>query len=547
MSGFEIAGLVLGALPLVISALEHYEGGLGTYRAFVKWGDELQKARRELLNQHTSYEMTLMYILQDVVSDTDLAEMMCDAESDLRRSEDIAMGLTRKLGIAYKPYMLALREMEDVMNTLALHLDIDKAKRETTRNELESIILANRPATLPNHGAPKFHFNRRVKFTMKRREVMRLLERLQGCNARMDTFTEKAEKLEEPSKGGWKSTLSMPIQQIQEYAISLHQVLSRAWSCSTHHSHCANLMLEHRMPIHADRMVQRRNKSPRKDQGSIQSRVAFTVTPPARADTTEDLAKLEVIKDLCSVIHKHQDSSCFGLCLDLQGMLRGIYPGTKQNPSAAGDLITLEELLMSPKCKQWGSLTDEDRYTLAVTIASSFLQLHKMPWLGERWSERDIVFFEMMDNRKHVVDVRRPFVTQTYMKSPQNTSAPTATIYNTTPSTSHDVSTNLLSLVRILLSIRFNNRIEELRQSSDTGPNAVRNEARDLQTLKRWVTQEKGNLSWAFKDAVSYCMRCFADPTADLEDPDFRHGVIDNVVAPLLEELTYLRDGPPKA
>ncbi|RYO79131.1 hypothetical protein DL762_008325 [Monosporascus cannonballus] len=487
MSGFEIAGLVLGALPLVISALEHYEGGLGTYRAFVKWGDELQKARRELLNQHTSYEMTLMYILQDVVSDTDLAEMMCDAESDLRRSEDIAMGLTRKLGIAYKPYMLALREMEDVMNTLALHLDIDKAKRETTRNELESIILANRPATLPNHGAPKFHFNRRVKFTMKRREVMRLLERLQGCNARMDTFTEKAEKLEGPTE---------------------------------------------------DVSKVRRNQ---------QSRVAFTVTPPARADTTEDLAKLEVIKDLCSVIHKHQDSSCFGLCLDLQGMLRGIYPGTKQNPSAAGDLITLEELLMSPKCKQWGSLTDEDRYTLAVTIASSFLQLHKMPWLGERWSERDIVFFEMMDNRKHVVDVRRPFVTQTYMKSPQNTSAPTATIYNTTPSTSHDASTNLLSLVRILLSIRFNNRIEELRQSSDTGPNAVRNEARDLQTLKRWVTQEKGNLSWAFKDAVSYCMRCFADPTADLEDPDFRHGVIDNVVAPLLEELTYLRDGPPKA
>ncbi|RYP13602.1 hypothetical protein DL765_006803 [Monosporascus sp. GIB2] len=528
MSGFEIAGLVLGALPLVISALEHYEDGLGTYRAFVKWGDELQKARRELLNQHTSYEMTLMYILQDVVSDTDLAEMMCDAESELWRSEDITMGLTRKLGIAYKPYMLALREMEDVMNTLALHLDIDKAKR-STRNELESIVLANRPATSPNHGAPKFHFNRRVKFTMKRREVIRLLERLQACNARMDTFTEKAEKLEEPNKSGWKSTLSMPIQQIQEYAISLHQVLSRAWSCSTHHSHCANLMLEHRM--HGAAPKYESLKGPRLE---------------TRADTTEDLAKLEVIKDLCSVIHKHQNSSCFGLCLDLQGMLRGIYQGTKQNSSAAGDLITLEELLTSPKCKQWGQLTDEDRYTLAVTIASSFLQLHKTPWLGERWSERDIVFLEKMDDRRHVVDVRRPFVTQTYMKSLQNTSTPTATIYSTTPSTSHDASTNLLSLARILLSIRFNNRIEELRQSSDTGPNAVRNEASDLQTLKRWVTQEKGNLSWAFKDAVSYCMRCFADPTADLEDPDFRHGVIDNVVAPLLEELTYLRDGPPK-
>ena len=48
MSGIEIAGLVLGALPLVISALEHYEGALDSTYAFFRWRGELSVAIRKL-------------------------------------------------------------------------------------------------------------------------------------------------------------------------------------------------------------------------------------------------------------------------------------------------------------------------------------------------------------------------------------------------------------------------------------------------------------------------------------------------------------------
>jgi hypothetical protein len=84
---------------------------------------------------------------------------------------------------------------------------------------------------------------------MKRRDVARLLERLQVCNERLDEYLQRAEKLDEgpATKPGWKSTFSLTLPQIQEYANSLHCVLSRAWACSAHASHCANLLLEHRM------------------------------------------------------------------------------------------------------------------------------------------------------------------------------------------------------------------------------------------------------------------------------------------------------------
>lgn len=48
MSGVEIAGLVLGAIPLVIAALEHYEDALDPTIAFLMWNRELSAAIQNL-------------------------------------------------------------------------------------------------------------------------------------------------------------------------------------------------------------------------------------------------------------------------------------------------------------------------------------------------------------------------------------------------------------------------------------------------------------------------------------------------------------------
>lgn len=79
MSGIEVAGLVLGTLPLIISALEHYEGNHDRAWIFFKWKDELYKALREA-----------------------------------------------KLGKAYKVYVYTIQEMQEHMRTLSNHLDIDR-------------------------------------------------------------------------------------------------------------------------------------------------------------------------------------------------------------------------------------------------------------------------------------------------------------------------------------------------------------------------------------------------------------------------------------
>ena len=126
MSGFKIAGLVLGALPLVISALEHYDSSLDPVKAFFQWRDILEKAIRELWVQHTSFEMTLRNLLVDLTSEAELDELLSQPESPLWQSPTLNRDLRDRLGAAYDVYNYTIEQIGDHVRTLARHLDIDR-------------------------------------------------------------------------------------------------------------------------------------------------------------------------------------------------------------------------------------------------------------------------------------------------------------------------------------------------------------------------------------------------------------------------------------
>ncbi|CAM1509046.1 Fc.00g027850.m01.CDS01 [Cosmosporella sp. VM-42] len=575
MSGFEIAGLVLGALPLLISAIEHYDSTLDRLTAFFKWEDELKKFLRELWVQYTSLEMTLRGLLKEVASPVEAEEMMLDFRHDLWSSRELAESLEDKLKAAYGVYVYTIKEMESYMVILANHLDIDR--QGGTSNELEAIILANPPLPSSIRQPHKFEFQRRVKLTMKRKGIRRLLASIKSCNERLDQFIEKAEKYEQPAPqtSSWKSSLSLSLQQIQEYAISLHQALSSAWSCSVHAPHDVLLLLEHRM-------VRQKQKKLRAAQGEDEpacftmsfrspstprnwhlaefriierplstTRVRFQIPTAANATPSpigalgpSNMTQLGVVNDLCSIFcNQPHPIPCFGFGLEHQGTIRGTYQAVKAPVGFAETSVSLENVLLSvPKTKRWQPLTVEDRYILATTLASSFLQLHTTPWLSGYWCKQDIVFSELLDGASHLIDIRKPFILKAYeCKGKGSLGSGSGT--NTSTWSIQSDKINVLTLAKVLLEINGSDRIEHLRQDEPVGKNGEPNFATDLQTLNQWIRQEKGNLSFAYRDAVACCMKCSVDPNFSLRDPMCRQSMVDGVVVPLLKELHYWQDG----
>lgn len=126
MSGFEVAGLVLGALPLIISAIEHYDASLDRAKAFHRYEEELENAMSELWLEHSYYEMTLQLLLKDVVSGSELQGMFAETGSPLWKSKDLAEELELKLGSGYKGYLYLVKKIEQQMKSLSQALNIDR-------------------------------------------------------------------------------------------------------------------------------------------------------------------------------------------------------------------------------------------------------------------------------------------------------------------------------------------------------------------------------------------------------------------------------------
>lgn len=243
-TGIEVAGLVLGAIPLVLSALENYENFLDPTKSFFKYQGELSRATRQLANCYTSYEQSIQILLTPIADPQELQDMMENTGSELWKDNEIDEALQKRLGTSYRACIRTVREIEGAMMSIAKHLNIEGADK-VTQEGLEAIIAAHPPEILQGE-LTKFEFRKRVKFTMKRQKIKNLFDDLTKSIGQLDTYLEKAEKLEEPHKADRKSKFASPLRLMQQNAARLYDVLSRTW-CSGHSTHSAGLLLEQRL------------------------------------------------------------------------------------------------------------------------------------------------------------------------------------------------------------------------------------------------------------------------------------------------------------
>lgn len=125
----EIAGLVLAVVPLLISALEHYEDAIAPSVAFLRWRQQLPKVIRDLYMGHTSYEQNIRLLLDQSTSKEQLSEMVSDPNCVHWKSEDLVDALQDRLGTAYEPCMSTINEIAGIMTDIAKCLNIEGADK----------------------------------------------------------------------------------------------------------------------------------------------------------------------------------------------------------------------------------------------------------------------------------------------------------------------------------------------------------------------------------------------------------------------------------
>jgi hypothetical protein len=245
---------------------------------------------------------------------------------------------------------------------------------------------------------------------------------------------------------------------------------------------------------------------------------------------------LQPIQDLCtaiSTLQLPQRDVCFELLATELAMQKyGIHIYPEKHPPCnpgAWSVSSLRAVLQDVK------FTRHDRLRVAVTLASSVLQLHETPWLEENWSKDNIFFIQRSEQTLY----NQPFVSQSFDPSGESSSTPlpimmTRIIRNQT----------LYALGISLIELWYGKPLQEL-QTPEDGPPATGYPPIDLMTqwnaCDRLVETLYSEAGAKYTDAVRRCIRCDFDRRASsLEDVAFQKAVYHGVVSELKENLDFL-------
>jgi hypothetical protein len=266
--------------------------------------------------------------------------------------------------------------------------------------------------------------------------------------------------------------------------------------------------------------------------------VSFGRPPPyAVLDPAPLEPSLSEVKDLCASIQQlYKSASTIGFSLDSKSKLRGAYsidPVETYTPSS--ELVSLENLLDHPPVfnGRRSKLSKKERYSLALTLASSVLYLNSTPWLTNEWTIRDILF-QRTPSTTRPIDVERPYLAPALLElskrvpNNQKMKGPKNTV--------------LGALAIALLELYFGTTAEKYQASEaedgDADPLILQNPWTLHAFAHTWVDMETDNLSAAFLNAIRHCLRSFSDPGTSLQDIDCLQAAVESIVLPLQEELS---------
>jgi hypothetical protein len=451
MSGFEIAGVVLGSIPLLVSALEHYGEGLSTIQRWRKYQRELQSLIRNLETERVKFQNVCEKLLVGLVPASDIEAMIDDPLSHLWRREAIEKKIRARL---WKSSAVFDDTIKDIMTA------IDEIKREIDSQKDGNVSEL-----------------RRGIFTLKRFHYEDRLSTIRNGVSNLENLTDRNIELE-PERRVRSQTRLFSV--LRDMAASFYRALLTSFRCSCKHQVGLALQrrsadiaptddhdrimkelsfqlavsyesmtrtdeADHERVLSWQEMVVRATWTPpplapsqttkltplvkTKAKKSVSFRFSQSTTSTSSSTSTSTstttltnvvqtstelhtlipnltvgvassvvFSSVGVALDLCGKLHQAQKQTTtdtFGTLVDQlpQSTRRySVHPATSTEDSRSWSVVSLRDILEQKS--RFPPLSYRDRLRLAVVISSSVLQLHGTPWLPNILTSRHVYFIQ---------------------------------------------------------------------------------------------------------------------------------------------------------
>ena len=256
--------------------------------------------------------------------------------------------------------------------------------------------------------------------------------------------------------------------------------------------------------------------------GSENSQSSSTTTLTIRSSVSQNSSMVQ-IKNLCSAFKDCKGTeACLGFLVDEKQMRHGIYPILQSLHREPPTAVTLYRRLANGPQNRNTKLTRKERLKLALTLASSVLQLHKTPWLNERWGKSDILFLEGNNG---------PYISRTFLPMGAVPAQDVTTQTKPIPLVRNET---IFALGVILIELCLGQALETMREPEDLGDDGLPNSLTDYMTARRLVSEVYDEGGGRYGDAVRRCIHCeFDQRNASLDVEAFRQSFFQGVIQPL--------------
>jgi hypothetical protein len=112
MSGFEVAGVILGSIPLVISTLEHYKNGLSVIQRYRRYERELQRLIRNLETEKVKLQNICEKLLDGIVPPSRIDDMVENPGGDLWIEQETQRAIRTRLQKSCNVFEQTLRDIQ---------------------------------------------------------------------------------------------------------------------------------------------------------------------------------------------------------------------------------------------------------------------------------------------------------------------------------------------------------------------------------------------------------------------------------------------------
>ncbi|KAK4041662.1 hypothetical protein C8A01DRAFT_45203 [Parachaetomium inaequale] len=453
MSGFEVAGIVLGGFPLLLYCLDHYREGFEPLEEWWNFRTHFIGFVDDIRHQMMRYNENLVRLLDPIIADTDdIASLIRDTSLEDKRWHDGSLEgpLTQRLASEYDRFLRILGRMQELMADLERLLQIDNGKRMRISFSKGKHKKIRKLAACNQELQEILGYSERiVPIADKRKssEPVRMFERIRqhACGVynalkrhwRCDRSCQPDDHKAHLSLGAAAVSVSLdvifilgdgnpddsrpPWQQIQIVPTeTAHAAVSTDVS---HVQQSALLASVQQTLIQQDAAARKQNLtstlplSLQSMRSSLKTSLRGAGTRPSlRTDKTvqfdtqvvsvtsslstscatpvniDPQPEPQPISDLCHFL-AHNEHKSGVLQSDTDRHFR-MHKLPKDPEASAADRVQLVPLSELMKAYYHGliDISRQRRFEMATHVASALLQTHTSPWLAERWSKTDVYF-----------------------------------------------------------------------------------------------------------------------------------------------------------